>query len=419
MASDYLYEASEVVRQKLPEFYAKKWNRATDLVKKGEVEQVGERDYRIPFKLQAGGRVGTYDNNMGDMGRGTAAKGDVFVASYFSLRLNFELSKLATKATKNKKLAIKNAFKDAMADAMPEFMLYLDKFFHSDGTAVIAVATGHALDGGKSVYTLATDFGTQRLRRGQYVTVYDNALANALSSATLYIEKIDYKARKIKLSGAVAGAGNDDKVCFEGVSGASPAGLKGLYYYVSAATSGTTLGVNRANVPEIISSSADATAGLTVEHGIYLHDQMLERFGELMDGVVGLSGTSARATVWSNVMALQQFDISGGNSIKDRLPEGLKAKSFPFAGVPHIVDIHQDKTRLDWIIPSTWGRAELAPVDFFELDGSGQRFFHIAGTSGGPAAGVWFGLTADVDFYCTHPGAQGVISGIPLPALYA
>jgi hypothetical protein len=191
-----------------------------------------------------------------------------------------------------------------------------------------------------------------------------------------------------------------------------------LYYFNSSATSGTTLGVNRATYPEIVSSSADATGGLTVEHGIYLHDQMLERFGELMDGVVGLSGTAARAGVFSNLMALQQFDISGGNSIKDRLPEGLKAKSFPFAGVPHILDIHQDKTRFDWIIPETWGRAELAPVGFFELDGSGQRFFPLYGSSGGPAAGVWFGLTADFDYFCTNPGAQGVIENVPLPTLY-
>jgi hypothetical protein len=418
MASDYLYEQSEVVRPKLQEFYTKKWNRATDLVKKGEVETIGERDFRIPFKLRPGGRVGTYDPNMGDMGRGSAALGDKFVSTFFNMRLNFELPKLATKATKNKSVAIKSAFKDAMADAMPEFMLYLDKFFHSDGTAVLATATAHSVVSGKSVYTLDSNFGVQRLRRGMYVTVYETGLATVRSAATLFIETVDYNLKKIKLSGTVASAANTDKICFEGVSGASPAGFKGLYYYVSDATSGLTLGIDRALEPEVISSTVDATAGLTVEQGMLLYHKQLERRGEVADSTIGLSGTSQQATVWSNIMALQQFDISGGNSYKDKLPEGLKGKSFPFAGVTHIVDIHQNKSRLDWIVPSTWGRAELAPVDFFELDGSGQRFFPLYGGSGGPAAGVWFGLTADFDFYCVDPGAQCAILNIPIASGY-
>ena len=46
----------------------------SDFINKGEVELVGERDYRIPFKIIFGGRMGHYDNQLGDMGRGSSPR---------------------------------------------------------------------------------------------------------------------------------------------------------------------------------------------------------------------------------------------------------------------------------------------------------------------------------------------------------
>lgn len=420
MATDYLYEQSEVVRKKLlPKWMQMKWNVATDLIdRKGEEEQIGERDYRLPFDLQNGGRVGKYDPNMGDMGRGTASKGDVMTGSYYNLRLNFELPILANKIGENKKVSQTNRFKKAIQDGVPEFSIYMDKFFHSDGTAVLATATAHTTSSGKSIYTMDTTFGIQRLRRGMYVNVYNNALSSALSSATLYIQYVDYGTRKITLSGTVASASADDKICFEGVSGASPAGLRGLYYWNSYATSGTTAGINRATEPEIIANSVNAAGGLTHEHGMLLYHKILTRRGEVNDSLVGLSNVAQQAAVFSNLMSLQTFDIAGGVKVTDRLPKGLRDKSFPFAGVPHFIDIHQDQTRLDWVDASTWVKCVLDNMKFFELPGSNQRFFHLTGGSGAPAAGVWFGLTCDMDYANVNPGNGGVVYGLSLPTLY-
>ena len=93
----------------------------SDFINKGEVEIVGERDYRIPYKKTFGGRMGHYDPQLGDMGRGSSPTGDVMLQSFYSLRLNFEFDQMQIKATTNKGVAIQNPFLQCIADGVKEF----------------------------------------------------------------------------------------------------------------------------------------------------------------------------------------------------------------------------------------------------------------------------------------------------------
>lgn len=425
MATDQIFQQSEVVRKKLPDWMMADWHVFMDLIKKGEVTDIGERDFRIPAKVSKGGRVGTYSVQGGDMGRGTKMKGVVMTSTYFPFRLNFEIDHLSIKATRNSTLAIKNPFKEAIKDAVPEFMLYLDKFCHSDGTALLAQATATATVSGKTQYTCNTNFGVMRLRRDQYVTVYATgfAAADLKSANTLFVEQWDPQARTILLSGLVPSAAATDKICFEGVSGASPVGVTGLYYFNSSATTGTTYGVNRANENEIISSSVNAAGGLTHEHGMAAYHRVLKRRGKHAQDMVGLCPVSQQARIWSDAMSIQRIDLSGTQAeAVDRLPKLRGMKSFMWCGVPHMIDIHQDETRIDYVIPSDLGRARLGELDFFETPGKSgpdARFFQLWGGSGGPAAAVWFGLTVEENVYNVNPGGGVFIYGLTLPTLYS
>src|SRR5690242_3964142 len=129
-----LYMQSEVVRPKLQEWY-ESFNVASNLIKgKGEVQRIGERDYRIPIELSPGWRYGTYDPNFGAIGRGSSLTGDVLKAAFFPTRINCELSQLKIDATANSEVAIKSAFKKSIAKGMPEMAVYDDFSFHTDGT---------------------------------------------------------------------------------------------------------------------------------------------------------------------------------------------------------------------------------------------------------------------------------------------
>jgi hypothetical protein len=421
MASLQLWQQSEVIRKgAFPFWGTKKFNVLSDFIKRGEVTNIGERDFRIPFKKTFGGRVGKYDPQMGDMGRGTQMTGDVMIQSYFNLRLNFEMDMLAIKATQDRKIAIQDPFKDAVANGFFEFKLYRDKFYHSDGTAILATATAHSAVSGTSVYTLNSAFGAQRLRRGQYVTVYNPGNTAALSSSVLYITALNTQGKTITLSGVVPGAAATDNIEFEGVSGSAPAGIRGLYYWINSATSGTTAGVDRALEPTIISKSVDASGGpLLAELVMALYHRILNDRGEVGNGLLGIVAPAQQAYVYSNVMSIQNYDISKSSvQAVDRLPALKGKKSFMWGDVPHYVDIHQSQTRADYIIPDMWGIARLDEEKFFQTPGTSQRFFPLYGGSGAPAAGVWFSLTCDENLYTIDPGAQGTIATLSTPALY-
>lgn len=421
MATAQLYQQSEVVRKKLPLWMTQKWNVAMDLFKKGEVTQIGERNFRIPATVTNGGRFGTYNPQGGDMGRGTAQTGLFMVAPYFPLRLNFELDHLSIEATESKNTAIVNPFKEALKNAIPEMMLYRDKLAHCDGTAVIGTATATATVSGVTQYTLDTNQGVMLMRRGQPIVPYDSALAAPLAPP-LFINQWNPQARTILLSGLVTSPNATDKMCFEGVSGASPAGINGTKYYNNSATSGTTLGITRSTENEIIANNVGTAGNLIHEHGMAIYHRILKRRGKVGENIVGLCPVEQQAAIWMNVMSIQRIDLGETRAeAVDRLP-GLKGKkSFMWCEMPHMVDIHQDASRIDYVIPELFGWARLKELGFFETPGKSgpdARFYQLAGGSGGPAAALWFGLTVNENLYSIDPGAGGFISGLNLPALY-
>lgn len=422
MASNQLYQQSEVIRKELlPLWQSQDFKVLTDFINKGEVEIVGERDYRVPFKKSNGGRMGHYDNQLGDMGRGSSPTGDVMLQSFYSMRLNYEFDMLQIKATTSRKVAIQNPFLQTVADGLKEFETLWDKVIHGDGTAALGRSVGYSAASGVSVYTMNNAYGTQLLRRGQYYTIYDSTLTTVKSSGVLYATQIGTQARALTLSGVVPSGASGDVICFEGVSGANPAGPRGVKYWISSATSGLTAGIDRAVEGQIVSKSVDGTGGLTVETVMALYDRILMDRGQVPN-LMGLVAPAQRAYAYSQMMAIQRNLVEGGEAdIYDRLPKLKGRKFFVWGGVPHYIDIHQDATQALYIVPSDWGRARLAPTGFFETPGKAgpdARFIQLMGASGGPAAGVWFGLTKDDDLYCSNPGQQGIIFNLPLGTFY-
>jgi hypothetical protein len=416
MASNYLYAQSETYRKKFPEWFAMSFTVATDLVKDGEgIEKIGERDFRIPIELTLGGDLRTYNPNFGDKGRGSASTGTVMTGSYVPLTLNYELPELAIHVTDDNPNALgKKAFKDAIKSAVPEMRFYLDKLWHRS-SAVLAVGVTHSSGSGTSVYTCDTNHGVMLLRRGQPVTIYDTTLAT--NKGTARVLQINPTNRTVKLDIVVPSAANTDKICLAGVSGASPTALRGLPYWNDYSTSGSTAGVDRAVEPEIVCEALNAsTSSLTHEMGMALYHRLLMRRGKAADNLVGLAAPAQQAVMFNNFISLQTYDLgSGMEKFQDRLPKGLRDKSFPFCGIPHFVDIHQDAKRIDWFVKNSFGKTEMKPLDFHQTPGDGQRFFQIYGGSGAPAAGVWFGVSWIGDYYNTNPGGNGVIYGLVLP----
>lgn len=422
--TDQLFQESEVVRKNLA-----KWTiglaSLANIIPKGNVEMVSERDFRIPALTDLPGREGTHDPNGGEVGRGQNQKGVVMTESAFPVNMRFEITDLASNATKTTTQGVQSNFKDIVKLGIPLFQQYRDRLFFSDGTPVMATATATATVGGVTTYTLNSTFGARRIRRGQYVCVYDTTQATQRlgpASATAFrITNVAWATRIITLAVLVTAAAATDNICFEGITGANPVGMQGLYYWNSSAQTGTTAALNRANEPEIWSNTVSGSGGLNYILGLNLKHAMFERRQDLevMSGLMGLSGMAQHANAVGNVMNIQRIDLPSGetNSMKDLLPvaDGM---TFPFAGVKHYVHPFQDNTRLDWISPKeVWGKAVIQEPTFYER--GGQRFWPTYGAGGSPNANTWFAMIAQENYWCGNPGAQGFISALPVNAPYA
>lgn len=414
-ATQLLFAQSEKVLPKLQDWMGQ-WKTPANLIPKRNVETISERDFRIPAKLTAGGRAGTFDPNAGEIGRGNGMTGTYGISTFYPLRMAMELSLLAQEATKSREQAVKSAFSEAMKDIMKEMVLFHNRTFFSDGTSKMGQAKAHAVVSGKSVYTLDPVFSYNKLRRGQYLTVYASDSTTVRDAATKYIEAIDWAGGKIRLSGTVSGAAADDQFHFEGVSGANPTGPNGLYYFNSDAETGTTLGIDRAVEPEVRANSSSASGGLSQLTALHLLHQILDRCGdEMTTNLLGVASTNAHAIAMQQVMAIQRIDIGGMDAqMKDLLPS--VDWKFKYGGVTHWVQTAAAKDRIDWFSPNSWGVARLHDLKFFEI--GGNRFFPLYGAGGSPSAAMWFALILQENWFCMNPRQNGYIKSVPLGSLY-
>lgn len=86
------------------------------------------------------------------------------------------------------------------------------------------------------------------------------------------------------------------------------------------------------------------------------------------------------------------------------------------AGAPVRVSFSWDKTRIDFVNTDIWGRAELKPAGFYEVDG--QKIFPIRGASGGLASSMIFYLVASFNLFINNPALASYIYGLTIPSGY-
>jgi hypothetical protein len=424
-----LFEQAERLAPKLP-YYASNLKVAINYFNKVTSLRAGERDVRIPFKTATGIRPRTYDPNFGSIGRGGYMAGGVGITTFYPFAFTFEIPQLAIEATASSETALRSAFKEALADAIPQAMIFIDNAWHAGyGTAVLAVASAVTTVSGNTVYTLADgssgsgsingvanfNFGVRLLRRGWGVSPYSNNLATQYAGGPYIIQSMNFNTNQLTLTGTVPGAQANDAILLEGVSGANPQGVNGLPYFIDDSTSGFTLGVNRATEPEIQSNGVDASSGLNHQLALVLFHKIFQRRGDRAKNLIGLCSDNAQYTIYGEVMNIARYDVGDGNKPIDLLPD--VDMSFKFGGVKTMLDPHESISRIDWINTDAWGKVLTKDLSFYST-GDGRRYIPLYASDGAPAAGTWMGLTTLVNYYSDDPGCQGFIKNIPTQSFY-
>lgn len=406
----------EKVRTKLPLLYDLDDQFYTSIEKK-QVEVISERDMRIPLAIRPGGYFGYYDPQGGDLGVGDGPSWDKAVINTNHFKYAVQWTKQAEYGTNDSRKAVINLFKELMAKAMPEFRRQSDSQCMTAGNCVLATATT------LTTVTLTNDtvacttdgFGVRLLRYGQRVNIYDSTLAtNRTAAGPAKIIGLDLVNKKITLDRTVAGITAGDLILPEGVSGASPVGLFGVPYHVSGSTSGSWLGFTRSTTPEIVSNQINASsASLALPFARIAINRIADRLG---------IDSNTKMAAWMHKCQVQAYEQLGqlvsviNKSAKDEDLDLYFNDNMRLAGVPIQQSMSWDKTRIDFLTTDSWGRAELNPVGYHEVDG--RKIFEMRGSSGGVAASQIFYIVASWNLFCDNPAAQAYISSLAVPAGY-
>ena len=383
-------------------------------IEKRDVEKISARDMRIPLEIRPGGNFGHYDPDGGDLGLGDGPTFDKAVINTVHLRHAIQWTKKAEWATDDARKAVLNTFRHLMAKSMSEFRRHVDSLTMTAGDGVVATVTSVATAAGVDTVTCTTDgFGVRLLRFGQTINIYNAALTvNRTIGAERKISALDLVNKTFAIP-SVVGITGTDKVVISGLSATPPVSLLGVPYHHTNASTGTWLGFTRSATPEIRANRVSAAGNLALSHARLAMNKIGDRVG-IENGF--------NPVAWMHPCQKQAYEQLGqlvSNINKSPKEEGLNLyfnDNMQLAGAPIKTSFSWDKTRIDFVITDVWGRAELHPAGFYEVDG--RKMFEIRGASGGVAASQVFYLVASFNFFVNNPAACAYIDGLTVPTGY-
>lgn len=392
-------------------------------IDKRPVEVISSRDMRVPLEIRPGGKFGYYNPDGGDMGRGDMPYIDKAIVNSVHMVYRVEFSSKTMWSTDNNRKSVINAFRHNLATAMKEFRRGVEGQCMGDGTGTLATIAvgGYSTSGGTDTYVLGGDgFGSKLLRYGQNINVFNAAQTVCRTAggptAEPTIVYLDIPSKTIKVAPAVTGAADTDLIGPSGLQSTPPAGLLGIKYHNSGASSGTWLGFDRSLNPEVRANAVNANSGaLTLP---------LPRLAiNLIGDRLGISHRK-KLVAWTHPAQQQAYEELGFNVIridKAAKEEGLDLyfnDNMRIAGAPLKTSYAWDRTRIDFLDMDVLGRAELHPPGFYQNPDNQQRVWELRGSSGGLVTSWIFYIVASFNIFANNPAALSYIYSLATPSGY-
>jgi hypothetical protein len=383
-------------------------------IKKRDVEKISNRQMRVPLELRPGGSFQYFNPDGGDLGRGGGPTFDKAVLTSVFISENIEYTKLTQWATDDDRKAIINGVRRLTATALDEMRRQLDSQMMQAGDGVIGTVTSDTPAGGSNVLVLTTDgFGARLMRYGQTVQIFDTTLATNRGSGVITAWDVENKTVSItpQIASVVAG----DKIVTAGIT--TPTSLPALYgvpYHHSNASTGTWLGFSRSTTPEIRANRVNAaSAALTLPLPRLAINKIGNRVGIEHD---------FNPNAWMHPAQKAAYEEIGQLvSIINKKPseEGLNmyfGDGMQLAGASVKCSYNWDKTRIDFVTDSVWGRGEILPIGFYTTDG--RNIFEIRGASGGVATAEIFYMVVGMQTFVNNPAGCSYIDNLAVPSGY-
>lgn len=420
-AADVVALEIEKVREDVPDLLEQDDLFWSQIGVRTDVEWVSSRDCRVPLRLRAGGKFGGYDPNGGDMGRGSGSKYDKAVVGVTNMKGGIEWTFATELSTDTKRKAVLSAFRKDLADGMDEFRRHIESWAMGNGTGVLGtistygVGTGTAGGDILTLNAVGDGFNAKLIRDNDNVNIYNAALTvNRTAGAEREVNFFDLPNKIVHITPSVAAGIATDKVVVSGVSATPPTWLLGVAYHYDSASTGTWLGMNRATVPQIRANRVNAAGPLALPFPRLAMNKMGDRAG-----IKSRSGMVA----WMHPCQAQAYEEMGQLVTlinKKNTEEGLNlyfGDDMQMAGAPVRQSMVWDKTRIDFIMKSIWGRVQQKAPGFYDF-GSGKTITDVRGSSGGVVAAKLSYLVAHFGLFIDNPMLATYIDGLSKPSGY-
>lgn len=387
-------------------------------IKKKDVQVVSDRQMRVPLEINPGGNFTYFNADGGDLGRGSGPIWDKAVLQPVFMSEGIEYTKLAQWATDSDRKAVQQAVRRLVATASEELLRQLNSQIQGDGSGTIGTITSVSTTAGVDTYTCTSDGYSVRLMRDQQVVqVFDATLATLRGSGT--ITQWDVANSQVSVTPAIAGATATDVIVTNGIS--SPSSLPALFgvqYHDSSASTGTWLGFNRANTPQIRANSVSASsAALTLPLPRLAINKARNRVGQ---------NNSMKYTAWMHPAQVQAYEEigqltvaiaaqPGGGKLNMYYGDG-SGEGMQMAGCPVKSDFNWKTSRIDFIPEGVWGWGEILPIGFYTTDG--RKTFEIRSVSGGISAADIFYMVIGRQSFVNNPASISYISSLAIPSGY-
>ena len=387
-------------------------------IEKKNTQTVSYREMRVPMKMWPGGKSGHFSSAGGDLGRGSGPKFDKAVLTPVETKHAIEWQLKADWATDSSRKAIVDAVRDNVADAMAEYRRFLDCMAMTSGNGILATISSVVVNTPTNYdrYTCDTEYGVRLLRYNHDVTIYQTGLS-AVRHADVTeaaIANIDYANRTFDLATSASNHGvATDVVLPSGLSGATPTSFLGVGYHHSSASTGTWMGLDRGTYPQVRANSVNAAGSFSLTHARLAMNKIGERVG---------IGTKPKVTAWMHPCQKQAYEEQGQLvqmiTRSGGKPQGLDLyfDVMQLAGAPIKEHFSWSKKRIDFVVGSTWGRAEVAPVQWFKVEG--KRVHPIYGVSGGLAASFVSYIVSSFNYFVENPAEISYIYNLTIPTGY-
>lgn len=391
-------------------------------VEKRPGEVVSSIAMRQPLEIHPSGVSGQFSSDGGDLGLGDTPDYDKAVINTVELKHALQWTSRRKYGTDSSRKAVINAFQRDLASGMKEFRRFNDSLCMSPGNGVLGTVTTVSNSGGvggTDTVTLTTDgFGARLIRMKQHLNIWNSTLTTLRNPGTLagevVVSSVDGPNKTVQWTNSPNNVGVGDLIVASGLWTAPPSSILGIPYHASSASTGTWLGFNRANTPEIRANRVQASGPLALPMARLAINKIGDRVG--MD-------QNRRLSAWTHPCQAAAYEELGTEVIQiNKVPQEQALNMYfndnmQLAGAPLRRHFSWDKTRIDFVDMDVYGRAEFYPAQWYK-DDNGNRFFVLRGTSGGVATSNLAYIVCSWQLYANNPAAIAYIDALTVPSGY-